>query len=158
EGGTETVHSLSAEGSYQIWRQHSLRVHYTISLLHSRDGQDSIINDIDFGDDYLNTQEIHFSPTLTMRIASGIAFRTTGNGGSTGSGGSGGSSNTGNSKFGLSPKLTVEVTKIWPTASWVGGVRKGITGSFGVAGPSDTTSFFTTFSLVLTRSLTMFTG
>jgi hypothetical protein len=48
---------------------------------------------------------------------------------------------------------TVTITKLWETAQLNGGLRKGLTPSFGVSGISDTTSFFTNFNLRLSEKL-----
>src|SRR6185295_4722075 len=48
----------------------------------------------------------------------------------------------------------VTVTKLWETATLQGGLRKGLTPSFGVSGISDTTTFFVDFNSQITGRLT----
>ena len=45
------------------------------------------------------------------------------------------------------------MTKLWETASLTGGLRKGLTPSFGVSGVSDTTSLFSRFNIQLAERL-----
>jgi hypothetical protein len=158
EGGKETSHSFSVGGEYKLWRQHTLRVRYTVSLLRSRNGQDDLVHDFDFGNDFLGgllgeviptQKEIYLTPTLSVRASTGIAVQTSG-GGNSGSSGS--------SKFGLEHKLDLDVIKVWRTANLTLGVHRGFTGSFGVSGPSFTTEFFTRFSWQLSQRLAVSTG
>ncbi len=164
-GGKETSHSFSVGGEYKLWRQHTLRVRYTISLLQSRNGQDDLVHDFDLGNDFLGglleeiipmQKEIHLTPTLSVRASSGVAIRTP-RGGNNSNSGSGGSS-SGGSKFGLEHKLDPEITKKWRAANLTLGVKRHFTGSFGVSGPSFTTEFFTRFSWQLSRRFTVSTG
>lgn len=150
--GKETAHSFSLEGTYRLWRQHTLSAGYTINLLRSRNGQDDIVHDFDFGGDFLGglleeiiplQREVRVTPTLSVRASTGIAVRTSG---------------SGDSKFGLEHKLDLEVAKVWRTASLRFGVHRGLTGSYGVSGPSFTTEFFSFYSLQLSRRLTGFAG
>lgn len=149
-GGKETSHSFSVGGEYKLWRQHTLRVRYTVSLLQSRNGQDDLVHDFDLGNDFLGglleeviptQKEIHLTPTLSVRASSGVAVRTSGSGGS---------------KFSLEHKLDLEVVKLWRAANLTFGVHRGLTGSFGVSGPSFTTEFFGRFSMRLSQYLTGF--
>jgi hypothetical protein len=50
------------------------------------------------------------------------------------------------------------LTKLWEAATFNIGGRKGLTGSYGVAGISDTTSFFSTFNIRLTERLSANVG
>lgn len=138
-GGKETVHSVNIESGYKLWRQHNLRVRYSISLLRSRNGKDDIVHDFDIGDDFLSEREIRLTPTLIIRAATGIAVRT-----------------SGDSKFRLEYKFNLEVRKVWQTALLTVGVDRRLTGSFGVSGPSFTTEFFGRFSMRLSQYLTGF--
>lgn len=137
-GGKETSHGGEIEASYSRWRQHNLRARYRIEFLTSRDGQTHMIHDVDLGDDFLSTQQIRLTPTLTLSAATGISLAT------------------GGGKFRLQHKLNVRLLKIWRTAAFEIGVRRGLTGSFGVGGPSFTTSFFSHFTISLTRRLNTF--
>lgn len=142
-GGKETAHSTSAEVAYQWGQQHSLRARYTFSILRSRDGQESLIHDIDFGDTFLSQQTIQLTPTLTLSLAAGVALET---------GGSGSGGGKGNS-VSIENTFDVELTKIWRSASITSGVRRGFTNSLGFSGPSLTTSFFSHLETTLTRRL-----
>jgi opacity protein-like surface antigen len=139
EGGTETIHSLNVEGNYQRWRQHNFRAGYTISLIQSRNGKDDIVHDFDVGDDFISQREIRLTPTLTVKANTGLAVLT-----------------SGQSKFRVKHKLNLEVVKVWRAADLTLGVRRGLTGSIGVSGPSYTTEFFSRFTLLISRRLTAF--
>lgn len=144
EGGQETVHTVNVEASYLWSPQNRLHARYTTSLIHSRDGQDNIVHDFDLGGDFLKLHQVHLTPTLMASASTGIAVLT-GNGT--------GNSNSGSSKIRLENKLDADITKIWETASFSAGVRRGLTSSFGVSGPSYTTSFFGHFTVNLTQRL-----
>jgi len=144
EGGQETAHSINVEASYLWSPQNRLHARYTTSLIHSRDGQDNIVHDFDLGDDFLKLHQIYLTPTLMASASTGIAVLT-GNG--TGNG------NSGSGKIRLENKLDADITKIWETASFSAGVRRGLTSSFGVSGPSYTTNFFGHFTVNLTQRL-----
>lgn len=137
-GGKETSHSGEFEASYSKWRQHNLRARYRIEFLKSRNGETDTIHDFDIGDDFLSTRQIRLTPTLTLSAATGISLAT------------------GDSKFRLQHKLDIRLLKLWRTATFEVGVRRGLTGSFGVGGPSFTTSFFSHFAISLTRRLNAF--
>jgi len=138
EGGKETSQGGEFEASYSKWQQHNLRAKFRIEFLKSRDGENDTIFDIDAGDDFLSTRQIQLTPTLTLSAATGISL------------------STGNSKFRLEHKLNARLVKLWRTAQFEVGVRRGLTGSFGVGGPSFTTSFFSHFTVLLTRRLNAF--
>jgi opacity protein-like surface antigen len=144
EGGQETAHSINLEASYLWSPQTQLHARYTPSLIRSRDGQDNIVHDFDLGGDFLKLRQIHLTPTLIASASTGIAVLT-GNGT--------GNSNSGSGKIRLENKLDADITKIWETASFRAGVRRGITSSLGVSGPSYTTSFFGHFTVNLTQRL-----
>jgi hypothetical protein len=94
------------------------------------------VHDIDVGDDFLTSREIRLTPTLTVFAATGLSLAT------------------GDSDFRLVHKLDLSLTRVWQTATFAIGVRRGLTGSFGVSGPSFTTNFFSYFNTQLTRRLT----
>jgi hypothetical protein len=52
----------------------------------------------------------------------------------------------------------ITATKLWETAILSGGVKKGLTPSFGVSGVSDTTAFFIDFLLRLSERLSVRSG
>ncbi len=138
QGGKETAHTVNVEGTYRRWRQHNLRARYQITFLRSRDGKNDILHDFDIGDDFLSQREIRLTPTLTVRAATGISLASSG---------------SGNSKFRLEHKFNLDVIKVWRTMQLTVGVRRGLTGSYGVSGPSFTTHFFGRFLIYLTERL-----
>jgi hypothetical protein len=140
EGGRETSHSMGIEGSYQRWRKHNLRARYEISLIKSRNGKNNIVHDLDLGDNYIATR-IQLTPTLTVSASSGIALLTEESG-----------------DFRVENRLNLALVKIWRTALFTAGIRRELTGSYGVSGPSFTTSFFNYLNIRLTRHLTGIMG
>jgi hypothetical protein len=142
-GGRETAHSFNIEGNYRFRRQHNFRVRYRISLLQLRDGTDDIIHDFDIGDDFISQREIRLTPTLTLRASTGISLA---------------SGNSGENKFRLENRLNVELIRVWRTAQLTMGVNRGLTGSYGVSGPSFTTRFFSRFSIQVSQRLAGFAG
>lgn len=138
EGGTETSQGGEFEASYSKWQQHNLRARFRIEFLKSRNGESNTIYDIDVGDDFFSTRKIQITPTLTLSVATGISLAS------------------GDSNFRLDHKLDAHLIKLWRTAEFEVGVRRGLTGSFGVGGPSYTTSFFSYFTVLLTRRLSAF--
>lgn len=150
EGGQENAHSINLEASYQRSSHNRLYARYTPSLIRSRDGQYSIVHDFDLGSDYLQLREFRLTPTLILSASTGLGVQT----------GEGGDNSDGESsnKFRLRNNLDVHITKIWEAASARAGVRRGLTSSFGVSGPSYTTTFFGYFSVKLTRRLSAGVG
>jgi hypothetical protein len=147
-GARETAHSIEFAGAYRRWQQHRMRARYTLSILQLSDGRQSLVHDFEVGDDYLRLHEIRLTPTLTLSLAGGVMLLTTGEGGGqTGSGGSHGS------KFRLENKFDARLTKVWEASLLEIGARRGLTTSFGISGPSFTTSFFGHFTTTFTRRL-----
>lgn len=139
QGGNETEHTLAIEGTYSRWRQHNLRVRYEITLLKSRNGESNVLHDIEIGDSFFSSREIQLTPTLTIFASTGIALRT-------------------GNDFRIDNRTNLHVRKIWRTASLEVGVDRDLTSSEGVSGPSFTTSFFGSFTLQLTRRLSVLAG
>jgi hypothetical protein len=137
-GGREASYGGEVEASYRIWRQHTLRAQYRIEFLKSRNGETNVIHDVDFGNGFFSDKLIHLTPTLTLSGSTGLSFSTE------------------KGKFRPEHKLDVYLKKIWRTAEFEIGARRGLTGSFGVGGLSFTTSFFSHFTLSLTRRLNTF--
>lgn len=146
-GGRETAHSLEFEGADQRWRRHRFLARYTVSLIRSRDGRQHLIHNFEGGDDYMRMHEIHLTPTFTLSLSAGLVLVTTTEGGGRFS------STRRGPGFRLENKFDVGLTKVWETAVLQIGVRRGLTSSLGVSGPSLTTSFFGYFSVDLTRRL-----
>ena len=134
-GGSDRFHTAGFRGVYN-WRQdHNLHAGYSISFGRARNGDDSVIHTFDFGDDYFSGLTYQLTPTLSLSASTGISFNA----------GKDGPSVVNNS--------TATITKLWEAATLTGGVRKGLTPSFGVSGISDTVSFFTYFNVRLTERL-----
>jgi hypothetical protein len=143
-GGNEFAHSMGVEGNYQLGERHTVHARYTLSMIRSRDGQRNFVHDFDIGDNFLNNHEIHLTPTLIFSFSTGIALLTKS---------TGGGQDSHDGKFRVENKLDAHLTKIWEAAAATLGVRRGLTSSLGVAGPSFTTSFFSHVQFRLTRRL-----
>jgi len=138
EGGTDIDNSVGIRGTYQ-WGQHNLHAGYRISFIDSRnendDDDDNVIHTFDLGDDYFSSKKIRLTPTLTLSFSSGISLNTGGDGPA------------------IANNTDVTLTN-WKGTSLTGGIRRGLTGSQGVSGLSNTTSFLTNFNIQFTRFLT----
>ena len=136
EGGNEISHQIGVRGVYKWKEEHNLNFGYGVEIIKSRDGKYNVIHNIDGGDDFFSTIKIQLDPTLTITALSGIALNAGGNGPT------------------IANRSNITVTKLWERATLNVGVNKGLTPSFGVAGISNTTSFFTNFNARLTELLT----
>lgn len=137
EGGRESDHNIMLGGTYTRWRQHNIYARYSLDFIQSRDGSNNTVNNIDVGDDFFSSRQIQLTPTFILFASNGISLK----------GGGGGN------KFGVVHRFDVAVAKLWKTALLGGGVRRGLTGSYGVAGISYTTSFYGYFHIYLSRRL-----
>ena len=139
EGGTDIDNSVGIKGTYQ-WGQHNLHTGYRIRIIKSRNenrnDDDNIVHDFDLGDDYFSKNLIRLTPTLTLSASSGISLNTGGDGPT------------------IANNTNVALIKVWKGASLTAGVSRGLTGSLGVSGLSNTTRFSTNFNIQLTRYLT----
>src|SRR6266540_1134190 len=136
-GGSDLFHTFGIRGIYN-WRQdHNLHAGYSVSFTKPRNGDSGVIHNFDFGDDYFTGQEytIQFTPTLSLSASTGLSI------------------NTSTSGPRVANNSTITITKLWETASLTGGLRKGLTPSFGISGVSDTASLFTNFSIQLAERL-----
>ncbi len=136
QGGSDVFHTIGVRGIYNWREDHNLHAGYTISIANSRNGENGIIHNFDFGDDYFSNYTLHLTPTLSLSATTGMGF------------------NTSNSGPRIANNSTITITKLWEKAFLSGGLRKGLTPSFGVSGVSDTTSLFTNFTMRLTEKLT----
>jgi hypothetical protein len=134
-GGTDLFHTVGVRGIYNWRQEHNLHAGYSISFAKSRNGESGVIHNFDIGDDYFTNYNLQLTPTLSLAASTGISFNTSGDGPR------------------VANNSSVTITKLWETAQLNGGLRKGLTPSFGVAGISDTTSFFANFNLRLTEKL-----
>jgi hypothetical protein len=136
-GGSDWSQTFSIRGVYNWRQEHNLHVGYSITSNNSRNGDGGFIHDFDFGDDYFTSQvyKVELTPTLSLSASSGLSINTSDNGPR------------------ISTKSAVTLTKLWETASLSGGLRKGLTPSFGVAGVSDTTALFSNFTIQLAERL-----
>jgi hypothetical protein len=141
-GGSDLSQNFSIRGIYNWKQEHNLHAGYSISIVNSRNGDDGVIHDFDFGDDYFTSQvyKIQITPTLSLAASTGLSI------------------NTSNSGPSVANNSAVTVTKLWETASIAAGARKGLTPSFGISGVSDTTSVFTNFSIQLAERVFGNTG
>jgi hypothetical protein len=132
-GGSDLSQRFSIRGIYNWKQEHNLHAGYSISIINPRDGENGFIHDFDFGEDYFTSQtlKVQITPTLSLAASTGLSL------------------NTSNSGPRVANNSTVTVTKLWETASLSGGLRKGLTPSFGVSGVSDTTSLFANFAIQL---------
>jgi hypothetical protein len=137
QGGSDLFHTFGIRGIYN-WRQdHNLHAGYSVSFTKPRNGDSGVIHNFDFGDDYFTGQAytIQLTPTLSLSASTGLSINTSTSGPT------------------VANNSTITITKLWETASLTGGLRKGLTPSFGVSGVSDTTSLFTNFSIQLAERL-----
>jgi hypothetical protein len=140
QGGSDFFHTIGARGIYNWRRDHNLHAGYFISIGNFRNGDDSIIHNFDFGDDYFTDYKLQLTPTLSLTASTGVSFNT-------GSGGPRVANNT-----------HITVTKLWETATLNAGLQKGLTPSFGISGVSDTTTLFTNFIMRFTERLSANSG
>ena len=134
-GGTDVFHTIGTRAVYNWRRDHNLHAGYSISILDSRTTKSSVIHNLDFGDDYFTNYNLQLTPTLSLTTSTGLSL------------------NLGSEGPRVANNTRITFTKLWETADWNVGVFKGLTPSFGVAGVSDTTSFFSNFNLRLTDRL-----
>ena len=135
-GGSDITQTIGARGVYNWRQEHNLHAGYSVSIANARNGDDALIHNFDIGDDFFSNAQIRLSPTLTIALSSGFGI------------------NTGTQGPRIANNTNLTVTKLWQTATLTGGMRKGLTPSFGVSGISDTTSFFTDFDSRITDRLT----
>lgn len=129
QGGSDIWHRVVARGVYRWRDEHNLHFGYGVDIIKTRNGDNNIVHNLDIGDDYFSALRINLDPTLTVLVSTGIGLAT----------GAGG--------VRMANRTYISVTKLWETAKLAAGVNKGITPSLGVAGISDTTSFFTNFNI-----------
>ena len=137
-GGNDWSQTFSVRGVYNWRQEHNLHMGYRVTSFKSRNGDSGLVHDFDFGDDYFTSQvyKVELTPTLSLSASTGLSINTSDDG----------------------PRIrnnsSVTLTKLWETASLTGGLRKGLTPSFGVAGISDTTVLFANFRIQLAERLT----
>jgi len=141
-GGSDLTQKFSMRGIYNWKQEHNLHAGYSIAVTNLRNGDRGFIHDFDFGDDYFTSQvlKVQITPTLSLAASTGLSL------------------NTSNSGPRVANNSTVTVTKLWETASMSGGVRKGLTPSFGVSGVSDTTNLFANFAIQLAERVSASTN
>ena len=136
-GGSDWSQSFFIRGVYNWRQEHNLHIGYSATVFNSRNGDDGIVHNFDFGDDYFTSQQmrIELTPTLVLSASTGLSI------------------NTSTSGPAVANNSTVTLTKLWETAALTAGLRKGLTPSFGISGVSDTTSFFAGFNIQLAEKL-----
>ena len=135
-GGSDWAQTFSIRGVYNWKQEHNLHAGYYVSYIRSRNGDSGVIHNFDFGDDYFTSYRVELTPTLSLSASTGLSINTSGSGPT------------------VANNSTVTITKLWETASLTGGLRKGLTPSFGVSGVSDTTTLFSGFAIQLSERLT----
>ena len=137
-GGSDWSQSFGVRGVYKWQQDHNLHVGYRITTYNHRNGDSGVVHDFDFGDDYFSNYvyKVELTPTLSLSASSGLSINTSDDGPR------------------IANNSTITLTKLWETASLTGGLRKGLTPSFGVAGISDTTALFSNFRIQLAERLT----
>lgn len=135
-GGSDLFQTIGVRGVYNWRQEHNLHAGYSIGVAKARNGTSTLIHNFDVGDDFFSNVRVRLSPTLTLALSSGFSI----------------SANSGGPR--VANNLNLTATKVWQTATLSGGIRKGLTPSFGVSGTSDTTTFFTHFDSRLTNRLT----
>ena len=141
-GGTDWSQTFSIRGIYNWKQEHNLHAGYSVTATNSRNGDNGLIHNFDFGDDYFTSQvyNLQLTPTLSLSASTGLSI------------------NTGNSGPRVANNSTVTITKLWETASLTGGLRKGLTPTFGVDGVSDTTTLFSNFNIQLAERISGYAG
>ena len=141
-GGDDINHILSILGGYRWREQHNLHAGYTMYIVSSPSGRggvnrgQTVVHSFDIGDDYFSDFKIQLDPTLTLSAKSGIGVNAGGGGPR------------------IVNNLDLTLIKIWQTATFTAALRRGLTGSFGIGGVSDTTSVSSGFTIRLTERLT----
>jgi len=139
-GGTDVFHTLEARGVYNWRRDHNLHAGYTVSIANARNGDNAVIHNFDFGDDYFSNYNLQLTPTLSLAASTGISL------------------NTSNDGPRVANNTNITITKLWETAELNAGLRKGLTSSFGVSGISNTTALFSVFNWRITEKLSTNAG
>jgi hypothetical protein len=134
-GGSDGFHTIHTRAIYNWRRDHNLHAGYSISINNSRNGDSGVVHNFDIGDDYFTNYNLQLTPTLSLAVSTGLSV------------------NTGSSGPRVANNTSVTITKLWETAELNGGLRKGLTPSFGVSGVSDTTTLFTNYRHRLTEKL-----
>ena len=137
QGGRDLSQTFSIRGIYNWKQEHNLHAGLSVSIVNPRNGDNGVIYDFDFGDDYFTSQvyKVQITPTLSLAASTGLSL------------------NTSTSGPRVANNSSVTVTKLWETATMSGGVRKGLTPSFGVSGVSDTTNVFADFTIQLAEGV-----
>jgi len=106
-----------------------------VRTIKSRNGDDDLVIDFDFGDDYLSRFDFELTPTLKLSYSGGVSFasRTSG--------------------AGVVNRSRISLEQIWKKARLTAGFRHGLTSSLGVSGTSRTTAVFGDFTIRFSRSL-----
>ncbi len=141
-GGSDWSQDFFVRGIYNWKQEHNLHVGYRVTQNNSRNGDNGMIHNFDFGDDYFTSRvyQLQLTPTLSLAASTGLSI------------------NTSDSGPRVANNTSLTVTKLWETASFAAGLRKGLTPSFGIAGISDTTTFFANFNIQLAERISANAG
>jgi hypothetical protein len=147
QGGYGLWQSIGFRGVYNWQRQHNLYAGVSVDIYNERNrgnvnngNNNNVVFNFILGDDYFSAFQINLSPTLTLTANLGISL------------------NAGNNGQPVASNTNVTLTKIWETATLSGGVRQGLTSSYGVAGISNTTTVNSQFNYQVTEKLSTLAG
>jgi len=134
-GGVDLTNAVGARGIYHWREEHNFHLGYTATFYSLRSShptgnhssKNNVVHNLDLGDDYFSTYRIDEFPTLFVTSRSGLSL------------------NLGGSGPRLLNTTNIAATKLWQTSSLTGGVQTGLTDSLGVAGLSNTKTFYGNF-------------
>lgn len=138
QSGSDLSQDVGVRGVYKWNNEHNPHFGYSIRFIKSHDGHRNIVHRIDIGDDFFSSAKIRLDPTLTLSATTGIDLNTGGDGPA------------------VTNSTSITLTKVWEAASLKAGVSRELTPSFGVAGISNTTRFFSEFRTRITERLSGF--
>jgi hypothetical protein len=140
--GTDLTQTIAFLGTYNWRQEHNLHAGVYINIYNNRSNSNvnnrnnnNVVVTFDLGDDFFSNYQIQLSPTLTLAASTGISL------------------NAGNNGPPVANNTNIALTKIWETATLSGGVRHGLTSSYGVAGISKTTGVYGQFNYDVTEKL-----
>jgi len=138
EGGNESSQGIGTRAIYKWGESHNFHLGFRVRHIQSRNGDDDLVIDFDFGDDYLTRFDFQLTPTLKLSYGTGVSF----------------ASRTGGA--GVVNRSRISLQQIWKKARLTAGFRHGLTTSLGVSGTSRTTTVFGDFTMRFTQSLSGF--
>jgi hypothetical protein len=144
QDGYDLWQTVGFQGVYNWREQHNLHAGVYVNIYNNRDNanqkNNNVVVNFNIGDDFFSNFQINLSPTLTLTANTGISL------------------NAGNNGPTVANNTNITLTKIWETATLSGGVKHGLTPSYGVAGVANTTSVNGQFSYQVTEKLQTLAG